>query len=421
MSGGFDLAGCIETLESRTLLATTPQISFNDFSSTTGLVGNGFGGSVINAGSALRLTDGQVHESRSLWSSTRVPINKFTSHFSFQINSGFDLADGLTFTVQNGPTTTLGIEGNRLGYGGITQSVAVAFNTFNFNAFGSKFGFAQNGEFPVTDTDPAPIDLHSGHIFDATVEYDGTTLSVSLTDHSNPSATFNASTQIDIPAIIGSDDAIVGFTASTGDHFSTQDILSWDFTGEPAVNANDPTITAAASATPVTGKFTNLSVLASDPGGEQNLTYTWTTIKKPPGAKEVIFSDNGTNAAKGITGRFSKDGTFRFRVTVTNQSGGSVISEVSVVVHQTPADLRITPHKEHVARGDTLRFRGVVLDQFNHAMRTQPTVTWAMQSGPGTIAANSGLFTAPSNRDGHFVIHGQTVNDIDGVSANLVT
>src|SRR6185295_2775848 len=153
----------LELLESRVLFAVSPQITFDDFATTTGLIGNGFGGSAINAGSALRLTDSLFHQNRSVWSSTHVPIDTFTSHFSFQISSGFDLADGLTFTVQNGPTTALGGEGNKLGYQGIAKSVAVAFNTYNFHAFGSQFGFAQDGAFPVTDTLTSPLDLHSGH------------------------------------------------------------------------------------------------------------------------------------------------------------------------------------------------------------------------------------------------------------------
>jgi hypothetical protein len=336
-------AGAVEPLESRVLLATSPQISFTDFASTSGLAGNGFGAAAINAGSALRLTDSQFFQERSVWSDTRVPIDKFTTHFSFRSDQAADSADGLTFTVQNGPTSALGLEGNNLGYTGINNSVGVAFNIYNFHAFGSKFGFVQDGAFPVTETDMSQV------------------------------------------------------------------------------GSNDPTITAAASATPVTGKFTNLSVSATDPGGEANLTYTWTTLRKPPGAKDVIFSDNGTNAAKEITGRFSKDGTFQFRVTVTNQSGGSVTSDVSVVVQQTGSDLRITPHKQEVKRGATLDFRAVVLDQFNHAMRTQPPVTFGMQSGPGTIDPISGLFTASSTRNGHFVVEASTINDLSGVSANVVT
>jgi hypothetical protein len=415
-------AASIEALESRTLLATTPQISFPDFASTSGLVSNGFGGSAINVGDRLRLTDGGLLQRRSVWSQTRVPIDQFTTHFSFQSNASAVSADGLTFTVQNGPTSALGLEGNNLGYTGIGNSAGVAFNLYNLHAFGSRFGFVQDGAFPVTDTDMSPLDLHGGGIFDATVEYDGSTLSVAVMDRADPSAKFNASRQIDIPAEIGSDDAIVGFTASTGQHFSTQDILKWDFTGEPEVEASGPTFTTAATATPdpVVGKFTNLSALATDPAGEENLTYTWTTLRKPPGAKDPVFSDNATNAAKAITARFSKDGTFSFRVTVTNESGGSATSDVSVVVQQTPANMRIYPHKPQVPLGGRVDFRASVLDQFNHLMRTQPPISFSVKDGPGTIDPVSGLFTATATTTGHFVITASTVNDLFGNSAGTV-
>ena len=70
-------------LEARLLFAT--QISFQDFSSTTGLTGNGFGGSPIAAGNRLRLTDSQDFTARSVWFNTAVPITEFRTNFSFRI------------------------------------------------------------------------------------------------------------------------------------------------------------------------------------------------------------------------------------------------------------------------------------------------------------------------------------------------
>ncbi|HEY7088664.1 MAG TPA: L-type lectin-domain containing protein, partial [Tepidisphaeraceae bacterium] len=217
MSRSLAAPACLDFLESRLLFAATPQIDFSDFASTTHLVANGFGGSSITSGNQIRMTTDLHHQARSVWFDTAVPVGQFSTNFSFQSKADAHSADGLTFTVQNGPTSSLGRDGRDLGYGGIGSSVAVAFDLFNFAAFGSEFGFVKNGDEPQTDTDMSPLDLHNGDVFNATVTYDGTNLKVKVTDDSDPSKTFSASEAIDIPGLIGSDTAIVGFTAATGD------------------------------------------------------------------------------------------------------------------------------------------------------------------------------------------------------------
>jgi hypothetical protein len=408
--------GWIDRLERRTFLSVS-QASFTDFASTTGLAMHGFGTSPITTrGNRLRLTDGDNHEARSVWTGTAVPIRNFKSGFSFRSNAGASTADGLTFTVQNGPTTALGADGLDLGYTGIGASEAIAFNMFNTGSFGSRFGFASNGERPPTTTDMSPIDMHSGHIIHATVSYDGTTLKVDLTDASDRSKTFSDSKTIDLPAAIGSDAAIVGFTASTGNNISTQEILSWNFSG-----ANVPTVANAATATPnpVTAKSTALSVLGSDSAGESNLTYTWSLDRKPSGARTPTFSANGTNAAKSVNAQFFKAGNYRFRVTIANASGGSTSSDVLVDVQQTATAVRVTPHAQIVSQGDTVRYRASILDQFNRSLRAQPAITFALQEGSGSIDSSSGLFTASRDTAGHVVVSA-TADELTGTSGATV-
>lgn len=387
-----------ETLEQRRLLAAT-QIDFPNFSTTTNLTGNGFGGNPINNGSVLRMTRNIVHEARSVWFNNAVPIGIFRTDFTFKSDPSAISADGLTFTIQNGPTSALGGDGNNLGYGGINNSEAVAFNMFNFAVFGSEFGFATNGEMPPTDQDMSPIDMHSGHWFRTTVKYDGTTLSVHLTDASDTSKTFNASKAIDLTSAVGASSAIVGFTASTGDHISIQDIRSWDYQGSSV-----PTVATAASAnpSPVTGKTTTLSVLGADAGGESNLTYTWSLVKKPNGAKDPTFSANGTNGAKSITARFFKDGNYRFRCTIRNADGGTTISDVLVRVDQTATLIRMDPHAATITLPNTQDYDALMIDQFNHEFRDQPDFTFSLPEGSGTIDSMSGLFTPTAS--GHAVI-----------------
>jgi hypothetical protein len=95
------------------------------------------------------------------------------------------------------------------------------------------------------------------------------------------------------------------------------------------------TVKQRASATPVTGGKTNLSVLGSIPDGEATLKYTWSVQSKPGGAADPTFSVNGTNAAKNTTATFpaQASGTYVFRVTITDQTGLlSATSDVNVTV-----------------------------------------------------------------------------------------
>src|SRR6185295_3590980 len=114
-----------------------------------------------------------------VWYATAVPIGTFRSDFSFVSNPDAGSADGLTFTVRNGLTSAVGADGSELGYTGIAgASEAATFNIYNGGSFGSRFGFTSSGKVVPTTTDMAPLDLHNGHIFHATMQYDGTTLMV---------------------------------------------------------------------------------------------------------------------------------------------------------------------------------------------------------------------------------------------------
>ena len=101
-----------------------------------------------------------------------------------------------------------------------------------------------------------------------------------------------------------------------------------------------PTIITAANASTVTSTSAVLSVLGADAtGGESSLTYTWSTTGTPPAP--VIFSANGTNAAKITTATFSMAGTYNFLVTVTNAAGLSTTSGVTVTPDTTPPTVAI--------------------------------------------------------------------------------
>ncbi len=400
----------IESLEHRTLLSAA-QVSFSNFSSVSHLVSNGFGGAPINSGDVLRLTTSVQHESRSVWYDRTVPIERFHTDFTFKSPANANGADGLTLTLHNGDTTALGADGRGLGYGNISgNSVAIAFNQFNFHNFGSKFGIAVDGERPPTNTPLGAIDLHSGHAFRVSATYDGTALSVFVTDASDSTKKFSATRIIDLRSVLGTSRAIVGFTAATGEDMTTQDVLSWSFAGSmapvPAPVPTKPHFAVGADATPepVTGTTTALSALGVDSiDAETALKYRWSVISAPSGAATPKFSENGSNDAKSIIATFFKDGSYVLRCTVINSAGLKANSDVAVHVSQTASSVAVSPHLSKVTVNRHLQFEAMMLDQFGRPMRVQPKFKFAVSQGTGTIKATVGLYTAPS-AEGHDVI-----------------
>jgi hypothetical protein len=185
------------------------------------------------AASAMQVTDGGNNEAHAVWYSTPLNVQRFGTDFTFQITPATAQAsDGMTFTIQNAGLNAHGGIGGALGYQGIKSSVAVKFDTFNNSGEGvNSTGFYTNGMAPTTpalDLTPSGVNLHSGDVMHAHLTYDGTTLTLVLTDTAT-NATFTASQAINIPATVGANTAFVGFTGGTGGTVSTQDVLSWTY------------------------------------------------------------------------------------------------------------------------------------------------------------------------------------------------
>ena len=184
----------------------------------------------------------------------------------------------------------------------------------------------------------------------------------------------------------------------------TVDITVVDPGGTSAASSADqfsyvgpPTVATAASATPspVTGLTTSLSVLGADVSGESTLTYTWSAATLPSGAAAPTYSVNGTNASKNTTATFSQSGAYTFMVTISDASGQTATSNVSVTVNSTLTSIGITPANASIYEDQSQQFTAKANDQFGTALAIQPTFTWAMVSGVGSISA-SGLFSSPT-------------------------
>jgi uncharacterized lipoprotein NlpE involved in copper resistance len=162
------------------------------------------------------------------------------------------------------------------------------------------------------------------------------------------------------------------------------------------VSSPGPGVATPASASPsaVTGTTSNLSVLGSDPAGESSLTYTWAATSVPSGASAPTYSTNGTNASKNTTAALSAAGAYTFQVTITDASGLTATSSVSVTVSQALTSISVTPGTATLGSDGTQQFAATALDQFGAAMATQPTFTWS-HSGAGSVTS-TGLYTAPA-------------------------
>jgi hypothetical protein len=194
-------------------------------------------GAWIN-GTNLQMTSGGQTDSNSAYYWFPVSVETFSSTFDFTVSPGSTstLADGFAFVIQNDSHTTNGLIGGGLGYAGLPNSLAIKFDFFNNAGEGpSSTGAYVNGAMPTIPFDDltAPgigVMLGSGDKFNVQINYDGTTLSWRIEDESTPGPhNFEGFYTVNIPHLIGSNTAYVGFTSSATDGTSVIDILDWTF------------------------------------------------------------------------------------------------------------------------------------------------------------------------------------------------
>jgi hypothetical protein len=211
-----------------TIGAVTTYINYPIGGITASALSLNYGASVN--GGMLQLTDGGADEERSAWFTTKVPVQAFTTNFTFQQTNAS--ADGMAFVIQSNNIWSLGDPGGGLGYQGIANSVAVKFDLYNNAGEGSdSTGIYTDGAaptVPAVDLSSTGINLHSGDTMAVRMLYNGTTLTMTLTD-TMTNATVTEVYTVNIPSIVGGDTAYVGFTGSTGGETATQNLLSWTY------------------------------------------------------------------------------------------------------------------------------------------------------------------------------------------------
>lgn len=237
-------------------ISTPNIINFpSGFAANDGVVLNG---RAIHNGSSIQMTDSSTSglETAAAWYAVPVNVQTFSTNFTLQFTSATGM--GMTFCIQNqnptssdtssqwvsGGPTALGNSQAGLGYSGSTggvggqvagllTSVAVKFDIGS----GNTTGIYVNGADPTTpQTTITGVTLNSGHPINVAMTYDGTTLSMTLTD-SVTKGTFSTSWAVNIPSDVGGNTAYVGFTASTGFAFANQFVNAWTYATTSSASA----------------------------------------------------------------------------------------------------------------------------------------------------------------------------------------
>ena len=251
-------AGSVITSSQATLVgdATPPVITFNTNGTSWQLQGTGITPSIGT--NILLLTDNKGSEASSAFYVTAQYVGGFNA--SFVYTAGGNLAaDGTCFVIQNNGagTNSLGGGGGELGYGGITNSVALQINLFQGAgiALGLDGGTYGNGGAPYVST--APVYVNSADPIQFNLSLANGVLAVDMMDKATLQ-TFSTNYPVGpLSAYTGSSLGYVGFTGGTGGSTAIQSVKNFEF------QSVIPPLSLAAK--PGTGHTVVLSWSAADP------------------------------------------------------------------------------------------------------------------------------------------------------------
>jgi hypothetical protein len=222
--------------------ASATTIVYDDFSSTAGLQLNGNAAVAVDGRgrNVLRMspTTGGTGSAFTDPPITLGADGSFSTKLTFnfnEINAGG--ADGLVFVLYSWTSATaLGAGGGGIGYLGITPSLGIEFDSWDNGAgdgnSDNHVGIDLNGSVDSVAIDTSlPVILDSGQDLSAWIDYDGVTdlLEVRLSGVNARPYPLTLAYTVDLPALLGSTDAYVGFTSSTGGSSANHDVVSWEF------------------------------------------------------------------------------------------------------------------------------------------------------------------------------------------------
>jgi hypothetical protein len=301
-------------------------------------------------GSALFSSDEHIirlnnnfSQAGSVFTTNRVDTTHFSTTFWMRLHEGTqpNPADGYTFILQGNSPTAIGAGGGGLGYQNIPNSVAIKFDVFNNEGeTDNSTGVFVNGHFPGVSHGPldvnVPIDKAVVNIGDQhrkriDINYDALTqiLDVTITDeqHDGGPTSVHQTYTIDIPSIVGSGGAYVGFGGGTGGLYSLQDVLGWVFPPTPPAGVDNIQAKANIGTTnSVDLTWTDHAVGETGYNVERSLdNYHFTPIAQL-GVGANSFHDDNNGAG------LNTNTVYFYRVQAFNDNGGSAYAKVSATV-----------------------------------------------------------------------------------------
>ncbi len=244
-------------------------INFPNFCNTSAFTLNGTAAGLNpNPQCVLRLTTGLGQSGSAFLTNTFSLASdaSFSTFFSFQIPNPVGIgdgdgagADGIVFAVQ-AVSNTAGGAGGGIGYAGINNSVGIELDTFNNSepGGGNHIGIDLNGSVTSVVSLAIPGRFNDGAVWFVWVDYNGVTdlLEARVSNTSTRPVTASVSTTVNLPVVLGTTNAFVGFTSGTGAGGGTHEILSWNLIGSFApigqTPTPGPTVTPTAPAPTVT-------------------------------------------------------------------------------------------------------------------------------------------------------------------------
>lgn len=307
------------------------------------LVGSG----AVN-GAGVQLTSG-VGQSGAAWAGTEQSVvSGFSANFQFQITpiQGVTPADGLAFVIQGSSSgaSAIGGGGGDIGYAGITNSLAVEFDTYDDSSYpiydpnGNHIAIISNGTaannashslsysvVAMTNSNLG-ITLTDGAVHNVKITYTGGssgTLTVSVDGSTIVSASnLNLQTLLGLPS---NGLAWVGFTGGAGAGGENGDIYNWSYSAGPAPVAL--TIGALPN-----GQFNSpyAPITPSAGGGAAPYTVSLAPNAVVPVGMTFDISGSTCGTAGSICGTPAQAGQWQIPFMVTDSSASPVTQTVTV-------------------------------------------------------------------------------------------
>jgi hypothetical protein len=283
----------------------------------------------INSASALILNPSSSNQVGSgIWNQkiTLPANNSFSTFFTYQIDQNTSRADGMTFFIQQTGTTAIGGSGQNLGIGGINNSVAVEFDTYqnggdpdNNHIALDLNGNTSHSTGVVASINKSTLDLADSKLKYVWIDYNGSTnlFEVRISTSNSRPATATLSTTINLATTLSGHNVYVGFTGATGGSMERHSITSFYFTAQYQPIT---TSTNTYAQDPLSVKMTSSSTSVDANGAAQlPITITLYDAGNAPLANQpvTISLTSGTGALTVMSGTTNGSGQLVTNLTTT--------------------------------------------------------------------------------------------------------